>query len=62
MFYIDETVAPILHSEGGYNDTTINVTHTTAAKIAGIGVEIEALDAIESGTDGLDGYVIHLQE
>ncbi|MBI5951910.1 MAG: hypothetical protein HY865_09650 [Chloroflexi bacterium] len=57
-----ETTAPILHAVAGYNDTTVNVTHTTAAAIAGLAFELEALDAIESGTDGLDGHVVHLQD
>lgn len=55
---ITQGVTPALVSELSYNDTTLNMTHTTAAAVCGIGIEIQAIGAMESGQSGYDGQVV----
>lgn len=58
---ITEAVTPALVSELGYNDTTVDMSHTTAAAIAGIAIEIQAIGAMENGQSGYDGEVIIIE-
>lgn len=56
----DVTSGAQMTSEMSYNDTTDDLTWTTAAAAAGIAIEIGVDSAMESGKAGLDGAVIQL--
>lgn len=56
----DFTSAPQSTGEMSYNDTTADISWTTAAAAAGIAIEIQAVGSMENGQDGLAGVIIQI--
>jgi hypothetical protein len=57
---VDDFTAPQMTSEVSYNDTTDNISWTTAAACGGIALEIAAIGTMESGQAGYPGNIVYL--